>query len=317
MMVNDVLDITQIETGTFTVSIEPVALRLVIDDVLALLGPLATERGITIDNQASGDDAAVRADANRLRQVLVNLVANAIKFNRDGGSVTLSTAVDDAHVSITVSDTGRGIAAENLSRLFRPFERLDIQTGEVEGAGIGLALSRALVEQMDGSITVASELGHGSQFTVRLPRAGLASDQVPASAIRDEATDHVAKVLCIENNPGNALLIESAFALRPGIQLLFADRGSLGIELVRAHKPDLVLLDLRLPDMLGEDALARLHADPATARTPIIVICADAMPRRVAALIEAGAFAFLTDPVSVRDLLNTVDEALASIAHDV
>jgi len=310
-LINDVLDITQIEAGTFTITIEPVVLRLVVDDVIALLEPLATDRGITIDNQIGGDEA-VRADANRLRQVLVNLVSNAIKFNRDGGSITLRSDIENGDLVITVVDTGRGIATENLARLFQPFERLGIQTGEVEGAGIGLALSRALVEQMGGSIMAESEVGHGSQFTVRLPLAELISVAPNDDIGKDGATEHVAKVLCIEDNPSNRILVESALSLRPGIDLLSAELGGLGLELARAHRPDLVLLDLHLPDMPGEDVLTRLRADPATVDIPVIVISADAMPRRVAALIEAGAFAFLTKPLGIRDFLDTVDEALAS-----
>ena len=310
-LINDILDISRIESGNLTISIEPVALGPVADDVLELLEPLAVRRGIRIDIQI-GDDDAVLADANRLRQVLVNLVSNAIKYNRDQGTVTLVSTVDDGDVLIDVSDTGRGIAAGDLPRLFQPFERLGVETGEIEGTGVGLALSRALVEQMGGSITVESELDRGSRFAVRLPRAepiavdpGQIADGVGAAA-------HVAKVLCIEDNPSNLVLVESAFTLRPGIQLLSADRGSLGLDLAEAHVPDLVLLDLHLPDMTGEEVLARLRSEPATADIPVIVVSADATPRRVAALIEAGVFAFVTKPLAIRRFLETVDAALAS-----
>jgi len=313
-LINDVLDISQIETGTLAISIEPVALGPVVDDVLALLGPLAASRGITIDNGIGGGDAVI-ADANRLRQVLVNLVSNAIKYNRDDGSVTLRSAVDDGHLLIEVSDTGRGIAPQDLPRMFEPFERLGIQTGEIEGSGIGLALSRTLAEQMGGSITAESELGHGSRFTVRLPLAASISVPPVRDAGAQGATDHIATVLCIEDTSSNRVLIESALSLRPGIQLLSAVRGSLGLDLARAHSPDVVLLDLNLPDMSGDDVLARLRAEPATADIPVIVISADATPRRVAALIEAGAFAFVTKPLAIRGFLETVDEALASTNH--
>lgn len=310
-LINDVLDISQIETGTLSISMEPVALGPVVDDVLELLGPLAESRGITIDNGIGTVDA-VLADANRLRQVLVNLVANAVKYNEENGSVTLRSAVEDHHLLIEVSDTGRGVAEEDLPRMFEPFERLGIQTGEIEGTGIGLALSLALTEQMDGSLTAESEVGRGSRFTVRLPLAELVVLAPVADAGTEGATDHTATVLCIEDNSSNRVLIESALSLRPGIRLLTAGQGSFGLDLAQAHGPDLVLLDLNLPDMPGQDVLARLRADPATSNIPVIVISADATPRRIAALIEAGAFAFVTKPLAIHDLLETIDEALTS-----
>ena len=311
MLVDDVLDISGIEAGTLTVSLEPMALGPTVDDALALVGPLAESRAIRIENRIRGGDT-VLGDANRLRQVLVNLLSNAIKFNREQGSVTLLSTIDDGQVVITVSDTGRGIAAEDLPRLFQPFDRLGVETGEVEGTGIGLALSRALVEQMGGSIAVESEVGQGSQFTIRLPRAELTDDAPASDAIKESVTGALATVLSIEDNPSNTVLIESAFSLRPRIRLLSADHGTLGLELARVHRPDVILLDLHLPDMDGEDVLARLREEESTADTPVIVVSADATPRRVAALIEAGAFAFVTKPMSIRDLLETVDEALAS-----
>jgi CheY-like chemotaxis protein/anti-sigma regulatory factor (Ser/Thr protein kinase) len=272
---------------------------------------LAESRGITIDNGIGGGDA-VLADANRLRQVLVNLVSNAIKYNRDGGSVTLRSAVEDGELLIEVCDTGRGVAEQDLPRMFEPFERLGIQTGEIEGTGIGLALSRVLTEQMDGSITAESEVGQGSRFTVRLPLAELVAVPPGAEARTEGAADHIATVLCIEDNSSNRVLIESALSLRPGIRLLTAERGGLGLDLAQSDSPDVVLLDLNLPDMSGQDVLARLREGPATADIPVIVISADATPRRVAALIEAGAYAFVTKPLAIRDLLDTLDEALAS-----
>ena len=196
--------------------------------------------------------------------------------------------------------------------MFQPFERLGIQTGEIEGTGIGLALSRALVEQMGGSIAVESELGTGSQFTVRLPRAELIDEPPDSETVRESTTGPPAKVLCIEDNPSSTVLIESAFSLRPQIQFLSADRGNLGLELAQVHLPDVILLDLHLPDMDGQEVLARLRGDATTADIPVIVVSADATPRRLAALIEAGAFAFVTKPMSIRDLLATVDDAIAS-----
>jgi signal transduction histidine kinase/CheY-like chemotaxis protein len=311
LLVNDVLDISRVETGTLTMSIEPVGLGPVVGDVLALIGPLAATRSISIDNGVAGHDV-VLADATRLRQILVNLVSNAIKYNRDNGSVTLRSTADNGNVLITVADTGRGLSADDIPRMFQPFERLGVQTGEIEGTGIGLALSRALAEQMAGSITVESTLGHGSQFTLRLPNAESMADQPRQEVDAGGSTEPIATVLYINDNPSNVVPVESALALRPGTQLLCADGASLGLEAAREHVPNVVLLDLPLRDMPGDEVLVRLRADEATAHIPVIVISTDTRPRRTAALIEAGAFALVTMPFAIRELLETVDEALAS-----
>jgi signal transduction histidine kinase/ActR/RegA family two-component response regulator len=311
LLVNDVLDISRVETGTLAMSIEPVALGPVVGDALALLGPLAATRSISIDNGVAGHDV-VLADATRLRQILVNLVSNAIKYNRDNGSVTLRSTTDNGNVLITVADTGRGLSADDIPRLFQPFERLGVQTGEIEGTGIGLALSRALAEQMAGSITVESALDHGSQFTLRLPNAESMADQPRQEVGADGSAEPIATVLYIDDDPSHLDLIEDALSLRPGIQLLRANQVSVGLDTARERLPDLMLLDLQLPGMPVEEVLARLRADEATAHIPVVVVTADTTPRRTAALIQAGAFALVRKPFAIREFLETVDEALAS-----
>jgi signal transduction histidine kinase/ActR/RegA family two-component response regulator len=312
-LINDVLDISQVETGTLAIEIGPVALGPIVDDVLALFGPQAASRGITIDNGIGAHDM-VLADATRLRQVLVNLVSNAIKFNSDDGAVQLRSSTDNGNVLITVADTGRGIAAEDIPRLFQPFERLGVHTGEIEGTGIGLALSSALAEQMEGSLTVESALGQGSTFTLRLPRGESKTEHLPHEAGAEGTAEPTAMVLCIDNDPSHVVLVENALALRPGTQLLRADRASSGLDTARERLPDLVLLDLHLPDMPAEEFLSQLRADEATAHIPVVVVNTDTTPRRSAALVQAGAFALVPRPLAIRDLLETVDEALAS-AH--
>lgn len=312
-LINDVLDISQVETGTLAIEIDPVALGPIVDDVLALLGPLAANRRITIDN-GIGAHNVVLADATRLRQILVNLVSNAIKFNSDDGTVTLRSTIDNGDVLITVADTGRGISADDIPRLFQPFERLGVHTGEIEGTGIGLALSSALAEQMEGSLTVESALGQGSTFTLRVPRAESRADHLRHEAGAEGTAEPTATVLYIDDNPSHVGLVENALALRPGTQLVRADRASSGLDMARERLPDLVLLDLHLPDLPAEEFLSRLRADEATAHIPVVVVSADTTPRRTAALIEAGAFALVPKPLAIRELLETVDEALAS-AH--
>ncbi len=310
LLINDVLDISRVETGTLPVSIDPVAVAPVAEDVLELLTPLAAQRGISIDNEVGTRDV-VLADATRLRQILMNLVSNAIKFNDDDGTVALDSTVENGTVLIAVSDSGRGIAAEDIPRLFQPFERLGVHTGEVEGTGIGLALSRALAEQMGGSLTVESEVGHGSRFMLRLPRAEPNADTLEEFNA-DGTAEPIAKVLYVDDNPSHVVLVESALALRPRTQLLRAERAGTALEAARDRLPNLILLDLHLPDMTAEEFLAQLRGDETTAHIPVVVLSADTAPRRVAALIEAGAFALVTKPLVIRELLDTIDEALGS-----
>lgn len=311
LLINDVLDISRVETGTLPISIDPVAVGPVAEDVLDLLAPLAAQRRISIANEVGTRDV-VLADATRLRQILMNLVSNAIKFNDDDGTVALDSTVDNGSVLITVTDSGRGISAEDIPRLFQPFERLGVHTGEVEGTGIGLALSRALAEQMGGSLTVESDVGQGSRFTLRLPRAESSVDK-PLEELNAEGTaEPIAKVLYVDDNPSHVVLVESALALRPRTQLLRAEQAGTALAAARERVPNLILLDLQLPDMTAEEFLAQLRADETTAHIPVVVLSADAAPRRVAALVEAGAFALVTKPLVIRELLDTIDEALGS-----
>lgn len=311
LLINDVLDISRVETGTLPISIDPVAVGPVAEDVLDLLAPLAAQRGISIDNEVGTRDV-VLADATRLRQILMNLVSNAIKFNDDDGTVALDSTVENGTVLITVTDSGRGISAVDIPRLFQPFERLGVHTGEVEGTGIGLALSRALAEQMGGSLTVESEVGQGSRFILRLPRAESSADRPLEELNADDPAGPIAKVLYVDNNPSHVVLVESALALRPRTLLLRAEQASTALEAARERLPTLILLDLNLTDIPVEEFLAQLRGDETTAHIPVVVLSADTAPRRVAALIEAGAFALVTKPLVIRELLDTIDEALGS-----
>jgi len=319
-LINEILDISQIETGTLTLSPEAVPVRAVIAETIDLLRPLAAERGITLlsDGTPPGPPVHVFADRQRLKQILLNLVGNGIKYNREGGTVSIScSAPAGGTVRVQVTDTGPGIAPEHLELLFTPFERLGAERTTIEGTGIGLALSRRLAEVMGGTLGVESTPGRGSTFWVdfpqvegpvdRLERLGEVGAQVPARPLPERLA-----VLHVEDNLANIQLVERVLAQRPGVRLIPAMQGRLGLELARQHRPVLVLLDLNLADVGGEEILRALRDDPLTATIPVVIVSADAMPRQVQRLLAAGATAYLTKPIDVRQLLEIVDRALAT-----
>jgi PAS domain S-box-containing protein len=321
-LINEVLDIARIETDRQPFSLEPVRVSAVLQETLNLIRPLAAQRECRIDDDvSSAGDAHVRADRQRLTQVLLNLLSNAVKYNRPGGSVniTCDQMEDDrggATVRIHVHDTGPGIPPEKLDYLFTPFERLGAQHTDVEGTGLGLALSRRLVEAMGGTIGITSTSEQGSTFTLCLPTADnpLSRFQGPVGVERrrePRPNTRSAKILYIEDNLANLTLIETILATRPHVKVIPALQGQLGLDLAWEHGPDLILLDVHLPDMAGDEVLGRLRSDARTARTPVIVITADAMPGRDARLLDRGAQAFMTKPIDVERFLTTVDRFLA------
>jgi hypothetical protein len=321
-LINEVLDISRIETDRQTFSLEPVPVAATLRETLSLVRPLAAQRDCIIqDEDIVSLDLYVRADRQRLTQVMLNLLSNAVKYNRPGGTVRVtcelaSALLDRGMLCIHVDDTGRGIPADKLEQLFVPFERLGAEQSDVEGTGLGLALSRRLVEAMGGRIDVTSTPGVGSRFTVLLPitdsplvrlvgkKEGTIFNSTPPSV-------RPAKLLYIEDNLANLSLVETLFATRPGLTLIPALQGQLGLDLAWEHEPDLILLDVHLPDMPGDEVLGRLRADTRTARTPVIVISADAMPSRSDRLLKRGAQAYLTKPLDVDVFLETVDRLLA------
>ncbi len=324
-LINEILDISQIETGMLALSPEAVPVRALIAETLDLLRSLAAERGITLlsDGMPPGRPAYVFADRQRLKQILLNLVGNGIKYNREGGTVSI-TCVEPTGgtLRIQVTDTGPGIAPEHFELLFTPFERLGAERTTIEGTGIGLALSRRLADVMGGALGVESTPGRGSTFWVefpvvegpvdRLERLGEVGD---APAAMPVAADRPA-ILHVEDNLANIQLVERVLAQRPGVRLIPAMQGRLGLELARQHHPVLVLLDLNLADVGGEEVLRALRDDPVTATIPVVIISADAMPRQVQRLLSAGATAYLTKPIDVRQLLELVDRALATGADE-
>lgn len=312
-LIDEVLDITRIEAGKLDTSPEPVAVADLTHEVVNLTQTLAAERGvyITIDD-SSMHDAWVHADRQRLRQVLLNLVSNSIKYNTARGQVLLSAErLDNERVRIHVKDTGPGIPVDKQPRLFTPFDRLGAEATAIEGSGLGLALSRRLAEFMNGTLTFASAEGIGTTFTLELPaskRVVPDTQHLPGSDGDPNAeTTRDFLLLYIEDNIANVQLIEAVLGFRPGIQLMTAVQGGIGLELARKHVPNLILLDVHLPDMRGSEVLAALQADPMLQHIPVVVISADATKHQIGLLHDAGACEYLTKPIDVDQFLRLID----------
>jgi PAS domain S-box-containing protein len=315
-LINEILDIAKVEAGRIGLSIEPVRLGEVVHETIALIRPLAAARSISIGYEGDqGFDTYVRADRQRLKQVMLNLLSNAVKYNLEGGSVVITSTLDDGFVSVAVTDTGPGIKPEQMERLFVPFERLGAEASSEEGTGLGLTLSQNLTEAMGGVLEVSSTYREGSTFTLILP-SSLAPLEMPgvAMAISDpegaRAAVNLHSVLYIEDNLASISLVEQILALRPGLSLETAMQGRLGVSLAREHRPDLILLDLNLADVSGREVLAELKVDPRTQPIPVLMISADASPGQIQRLLDGGAAGYLTKPLDVPQFLGEVDRLL-------
>ncbi|MBV4551965.1 PAS domain S-box protein [Pseudomonas sp. SWRI102] len=312
-LINEVLDIARIEAGRLPLNIEPIALPAVLHEALTLVSPMAADAGIHLAELAPlPEGSGVLADRQRLVQVLLNLLSNAIKYNKPGGEVRIEVAVEGTAVNVAISDTGHGIAPELLGQLFKPFERLGADP-QVEGTGLGLSLSKSLLEMMQGSLQVRSEPGHGCCFTLRLPSAHVSGSNLPprvALEVTRPRTEFDGKVLCIEDNLSSLALIETLMQRRPGIQLLSSMQGQMGLDLARQHVPQLILLDVTLPDLEGLEVLRRLRQSPATASTPVLMITADTSALAHRALLDAGATAILTKPIHIQAFLGHLERYL-------
>jgi PAS domain S-box-containing protein len=313
-LIDEILDIARIESGRLHISLEPVLVGDTVRIALDLVRPQATARRVALAGDAHQYGGYVSADRQRFQQVLLNLLSNAVKYNREGGTVIVSCREHAGdRIGIAVRDTGMGIADDKIGRLFTPFDRLGAELGDVEGTGLGLALSKGLVDAMSGRLLVESLVGVGTTFTVELPAAGgpaTTGAGIPPP-VADAAAPHVqGTVLYIEDNVANLRLFERIMARRPGVTLLSAMQGSQGIELARTHRPRLVILDLHLPDMHGEAVLGRLQDDPLTRDIPVVILSADAIPGDVSRLLGLGARAYLTKPLDVGKLLSLLDDLL-------
>ncbi|MDB6000889.1 MAG: hypothetical protein JWP52_2588, partial [Rhizobacter sp.] len=314
-MINDVLDLSRIESGTLRLELVPLKLPELVASCLSLVQAAADRRGITITHAIAHDTTAVMGDATRVKQILTNLLSNAVKYNCDAGRIHINTRLSGpSTIEIAVTDTGLGMTAEQLSGLFQPFNRLGRERSHLEGTGIGLVISQRLAELMGGVLRARSVSGEGSSFIVSLPCA-IDPDSLhggldligPTPAEYRQRLVHY-----IEDNETNIEVMRGILAQRPQIKLGVSMTGEEGLMAIRATHPSLLLLDLHLPDINGLEVLTRLKADPAIADIPVVVVSADALSKQMDALMAAGAYGYITKPVSVARLLATVDELLLS-----
>jgi len=320
-LINEVLELARIESGQLALSPEPVALADTVNETIALVQPLASAQGISLSAELAtvGADVHVHADRQRLKQILLNLLSNAIKYNRPGGRVDVSAAtVAPARLRISVADTGIGIDPDHLARVFEPFDRLGAETGEIEGTGLGLALSKRLIEAMGGAISFESEPGVGTIFSLELgiadpPALGEIRPHALADGSAYAPPGARRLILYIEDNLSNVTLVERILELEPGLELLPAMQARLGLDLAREHRPELIVLDLHLPDMGGEEVLRRLRSEPETSEIPVVVLSADASKRQIERLLEIGASDYLTKPLEVQRFREVVEAHL--LAH--
>jgi PAS domain S-box-containing protein len=317
-LINEILDLATIESGKLSMSLEPVSLNELLLECHSMIEPLAQRRGIRMDLPRSDAPYCVNADRTRIKQVLINLLSNAIKYNTNGGSVAVDCTANTAsgRVRITVTDTGEGLAPEKLSQLFQPFNRLGQEVKGEEGTGIGLVVSKRLVELMDGMIGVESRVGRGSVFWVELlSTAPLSLPAAAGSFVAEEAaattTDGLRTLLYVEDNPANLQLVERLVGRRNDLRLLSAVDGMRGVEMARACRPNVILMDINLPGISGFDALKILRDDESTAHIPVLALSANAMPRDIERGLKAGFFRYLTKPIKVSEFMETLNVALA------
>jgi len=316
-LINEILDLALIESGKLSLSLEPISLAEVMHECQDMIEPQAQKRGISVAFPQLEIQYFVKADRTRVKQVLINLLSNAIKYNRVDGTVVVDCIASTAeHIRINVKDSGEGLAPEKLAQLFQPFNRLGQGANVEEGTGIGLVVSKRLVELMGGAIGVESTVGQGSVFWIELNLTAetktVTAGVGPAAVTRApvQADTHLRTLLYVEDNPANLMLVEDLIARRPDIRLLSARDGNRGIEIARASRPDVILMDINLPGISGIKALRILAEDPATAHIPVIALSANAIPSDIAKGLEAGFFRYLTKPIRVNEFMDTLDIAL-------
>ncbi len=336
-LINQILDLAMIESGRQPMTMESLSLNELLLDCQSMIQPQADKAGIRVNFPQLDEPCFVYADRTRLKQILINLLSNAIKYNRTGGTVDVAVHSNiDGRVHIGVQDTGKGLTPDMLKQLFQPFNRLGQQTGSVEGTGIGLVVSKRLVELMGGRIGVESVVGIGSVFWIEIHLSDLgrsvtsgdallkpvhvvveAAIQAAFQALQGQIHSEVVPrtVLYVEDNPANMMLMEQMLERRSGIKLLKAGNGTGGIALARMHLPEVILMDINLPGISGIQALHILRADPLTAHIPVIAISANAMPRDVERGLEAGFMGYITKPIKVVEFMAALDQAFEYVRH--
>ncbi|MFN9031580.1 MAG: PAS domain-containing protein [Betaproteobacteria bacterium] len=316
-LINEILDLSRIEAGATALSMSVLSTREIVEEALKLIKTDAARRKLELSLEQQLDaPPSVWADRMRLKQVLLNLLSNAVKYNREGGSITVELRADAQGAAvIAVRDAGPGLEPAQVARLFEPFNRLGLEGSTIEGTGIGLTIVKKLAEQMGGSIAVLSEPGVGSEFSVTLQAASINTGETAAASLSGDGstrvrTDVTGNVLCIEDNPANLAVVEAVLRLRPNVTLLRAPDGATARVLAAVCQPDVILVDMRLPDTDGMTLFRALRAQPKTARIPCVALSANALPSDIAAARIAGFSDYLTKPLSAAELLRTVDEVL-------
>lgn len=316
-LINEILDLALIESGRLSLSLEPMSLVDVMLECEAMIEPQAQKNGISMSFPRFEIPYFVNADRTRVKQVLINLLSNAIKYNRPHGAVEVTCdANSEKRIRISVQDTGEGLSPEKCAQLFQPFNRLGQEASTEQGTGIGLVMSKRLVELMGGEIGVESAVGTGSMFWFELNMAAAPQPAVGAAKLLAPHQAHVQHgeaqrtLLYVEDNQANMQLVEQLIARRPDLRLLTAGNGMLGIELARTHQPDVILMDIHLSGMSGIQALQILRVDPVTAHIPVLAISANAMPHDIKKGLEAGFLRYLTKPINVNEFMDALDTAL-------
>ena len=314
-LINEILDLALIESGKQAVVREKVSLIEVMRECKTMIELQAQSHGIQVTFLPFDESWVVSADRVRLKQVLINLLSNAIKYNRDQGTVEVKCTCTQERIRISVKDSGVGLSAEKQQQLFQPFNRLGQEHGAEEGTGIGLIITKQLIELMGGTIGVKSIVGVGSEFRFELHRdttSQLSVGDITATEIDAEAEVSTAlrTLLYVEDNPANLMLVEQIIARHPHFRMLSARDGNLGIALARTHLPDVVLMDLNLPGISGIEAMNILRADPATMHIPVVALSANAMPRDIEKGLKAGFFSYLTKPIRINEFMSAVNDAM-------
>jgi CheY-like chemotaxis protein len=315
-LINEILDLAQIESGKLAMVQETVNLSEVLLDCQVMILPQADARGITIHFPEEASQFYIDADKTRIKQVMINLLSNAIKYNHPEGTVTVACAITpEQRMRVSVSDTGHGLAPELVKQLFQPFNRLGQEAGITEGTGIGLVVTKQLVELMGGVIGVQSEVGVGSTFWFELPMAvapvmGDSGTALKVHPLRDLENHPQRRLLYVEDNPANLSLVEQLIERRSDLKMLAATDGLSGLRMAREQLPDLILMDINLPIMSGLEAMRLLKSSPDTAHIPIIALTANAVPHDIELGLTAGFFRYLTKPIRIDEFMSAIDLAL-------
>ncbi|GAB3628446.1 hypothetical protein GCM10027419_32970 [Pandoraea terrae] len=316
-LINEVLDLAKIESGQVSLSLEPVSLADAMRECQSMTEPQAQQRGIRISFPRFDVPCFVHADRTRLKQILINLLSNAIKYNRERGTVEVKCSMRTPdRVRVSVQDSGAGLSPAQLGQLFQPFNRLGQEAGAEEGTGIGLVVAKRLIELMGGAIGVESTVGAGSVFWVEMDSAPApqiaAAGAEPAAPAKAPVEDGVSvhTLLYVEDNPANLKLVEQLIARHTDMRLLTAVTGQLGVELAHTALPEVIVMDIHLPDISGVEALKILRKDPATAHIPVIALSASAMPDDIKKGMKAGFFRYLTKPIKLDEFMDALSVAI-------